>query len=163
MLADLARVERSPGTPAADYRPSAEDESPWPVPGVSGPAGTPFGDAARAWRASNTAGIDALFAAMGRRQKPEVSGWVWAAEGEESLPVADRNLSPGPHETEPYELAPTPVRTLLGRIYAAVALLLLGPPAFFGLRRAARKPRLPAPVRLAKRSADEPPGAAHTS
>jgi hypothetical protein len=88
--------------------------------------------------------VDALFAAMARdRQENEAQRDVPAVQDEQPLPTAVREIQPVP-------LAPVPVRTLVGRIYAALTLVVVGPPAFFGLRRAARKPRVPAKVRLTK-------------
>jgi hypothetical protein len=90
------------------------------------------------------ADVDALFVEMARnRQQPEVASDDPAARSEQPLHGAVR-------ETQGV-LATVPVRTLLGRIYAALALIVVGPPAFFGLRRTAQSSPVPARVPLHRR------------
>jgi hypothetical protein len=88
--------------------------------------------------------VDAVFAQMARnQQRPEIASEVRAAQDAQPAPTAVS-------EVQPVLAAPLPVQTFLGRVYAALTLLVVGPPAFFGLRRAAQTPPPPTRVRLTK-------------
>ena len=168
LLADLARLRRSPGTPAADRQPAEQmpDGSLGHVPEVNGATVRPAGDVAGAERGLNTAGTDALFEAMARYQQlPEFSGMAVAAEGarRQSLPGPEGNVSTTAGRAEQSGFEPAPVRTLLGGFSVALSVLVLGPLAFLGLHRATRKPRFAAGMKLAKGPVNDPSCDAHRS
>jgi hypothetical protein len=135
LVSDLGRLGRSPGAAVADSQPAEE------APDVNGPAVVTTGDAERIDRELNTAGIDALFAALARdRQLPEIPRPAAANRGrmQQPPPTPEASASTAAARTEHSEFEPTPVRTLLGSFTVALSMLVMGPLALLGLHQARR-------------------------
>jgi hypothetical protein len=159
--ADLVPLTRSSGTRAVDDRRSeaTPEGGPNSVPEAGRPAGPSARDAARAERGPDTLYVDVVFEAMARNKPASaVSAAIPdASEGTaDALPSPERNRPSTPDKAKHDGSEPAPLRRLHARFYAAIALLVVGPVAFYGLRRTKPQSRTAAKVGLGNRPADQP-------
>jgi hypothetical protein len=77
---------------------------------------------------------------------------------QQALPALDEDLAPAQGQANLGGSESNPLRTLFGRFSVRLSVLVAGSLVFCGLlQRATKEPRELAKVRLAKRSASEPP------